>query len=102
MAQKREGGLSAAEAARLMDGFERSNLTRRDYCERVGIPVTTLDYYRRRQAQRQTVSLVPVKVLDPVRGPGFTLVLSNGRRIESSWDFACEGLSRLVRIAEQA
>jgi len=29
-------------------------------------------------------------------------VLSNGRRIESSWDFACEELSRLVRVAEQA
>jgi hypothetical protein len=86
----------------LVDGFERSNLTRRDYCERVGIAVSTLDYHRGRQARRQAVSLVPVKILDAVRGPGFTLVLSNGRRIESSWDFAGEELSRLVRIAEQA
>jgi len=102
MAQTRGYGLSAAEATRLLDGFERSNLTRRDYCERAGVPVSTLDYYRRRRALRQSGSLVPVKVLDPLRSPGFTLVLSNGRRIESSWDFAGEELSRLVRIAEQA
>ena len=102
MAKTRGYGLSAAEAARLLDGFERSNLTRRNYCERVGIPVTTLDYYRRQEAKRQTEALVAVKILDPGRSHGFTLVLSNGRRIESSWDFAGEELSRLVRIAEQA
>jgi hypothetical protein len=94
--------LGAAEAARLLDGFERSNQTRRVYSERVGIPVTTLDYYRRRQARQPTGALVAVKILDPGHSHGFTLVLSNGRRIESSWGFAGEELSRLVRIAEQA
>lgn len=102
MAQARGYGLSAAEAAQLLRGFDQSGLTRRDYCERVGIPVTTLDYYRRRKAKQQEETLVAVKILDPGRSPGFTLVLSNGRRIESSWDFAGEELCRLVRIAEQA
>ncbi|MBI2679779.1 MAG: hypothetical protein HYX25_02085 [Candidatus Solibacter usitatus] len=102
MAQTRGRGWSAAEAARLLEGFDRSGLTRRDYCEQAGIPVTTLDYYRRRKAKQQEAALVPVKVLDSRRSQGFTLVLSNGRRIESSWDFAGEELTRLVRIAEQA
>lgn len=102
MARTRGEGLSTAEAARLLDGYERSGLTRRGYCERMGIPVSTLDYYRRRQTKRRSGSLFPVNVLRPVGSAGFTLVLSNGRRIESNWDFADEELERLVRVAEQS
>jgi hypothetical protein len=104
MARKRGEGLSAAEAARLLEGYERSQLTRRAYCEQVGISVSTLDYYRRRlaageRAGKPGASLVPVRVIPP--GRGFVLVLNNGRRIESGWDFASEELARLVRVAEQ-
>ena len=35
-------------------------------------------------------------------GQGFTLNLVNGRRIESSWQFAEAELARLIRIAESA
>jgi hypothetical protein len=31
---------------------------------------------------------------------GFTLVLANGRRIESSWSFTEADLQRLIRAAE--
>jgi hypothetical protein len=31
---------------------------------------------------------------------GFTLVLGNGRRIESSWSFAEADLARLIRAVE--
>jgi len=33
-------------------------------------------------------------------GPGFALMLANGRRIESSWKFAEADLLRLIRAAE--
>ena len=102
MARTRGNGLSAAEATRILDGYERSSLTRRDYSKQVGIPVTTLDYYRRRHAKRQPAALVAVKVIEAVGSHGFALVLSNGRRIESGWGFGSEELARLVRVAEQA
>jgi hypothetical protein len=102
MARTSGKGLSAAEATRILDGYERSSLTRRDYCKQVGIPVTTLDYYRRRHAKRQLSPLVAVKVIEPAGSHGFALVLSNGRRIESDWGFGSEELARLVRVAEQA
>src|SRR5262245_13593310 len=102
MADKRRKGFSAAQVARLVDEYEHCGLTRRDYCKQVGIPVTTLDYHRSRRARRPAASLIPVKLLGSGPKTGFTLLLSNGRRIESNWDFAEEGLARLVRVAEQA
>lgn len=102
MADKRRNRLTAAQAGRIVDEYEHSGLTRGDYCKQVGITVRTLDYHRRRRASRPAASLIPVKLLESTRRNGFALVLSNGRRIESDWDFAEEGLSRLVRVAEQA
>ncbi len=91
----------------MLEGYERSKLTRRDYCAQMGIPVTTFDYYRRRQAgnkqaRKPAAALALVKVIQPERSHGFALVLSNGRRIESGWGFASEELTRLVRVVEQA
>jgi hypothetical protein len=37
----------------------------------------------------------------PVEAPSvFTLMLANGRRIESAWNFSEADLARLIRIAE--
>ena len=102
MAQKRGNGLGAAEAARLVDGFDRGNLTRREYSETAGIPVSTLDYYRRCRTELRQAELVPVRIAGETRSHDFTLVLANGRRIEGRWDFAGDQMSRLVRIVEQA
>ena len=88
-------------------------MTRREYCERHGIPVTTFDYYRRlvrEQPGRKPVRIVPVSLLSPktttTTAPEstrrFTLVLGNGRRIEGGWDVAEEDLARVVRTAERA
>jgi len=43
---------------------------------------------------------VRVEVEGQQSGPGFTLTLANGRRIESSWRFAEADLQRLIRAAE--
>lgn len=91
----------------LVMDYERSGLTRREYCERHGIAITTLDYHqRRRRVLRAAVNLAPVILTTaPVREVeerSFALVLANGRRIESGWKFVDEELTRLIRIAGAA
>jgi transposase-like protein len=91
---------SAEEIAALVKGYLHSGATRSEYCRRVGIAVGTLDNYRRRQSQGQG-GLVRV-TLERATAPeiGFTLVLGNGRRIESGWKFGDAELARLIRVAE--
>ena len=108
MINRSKSGRSAEETARLVAECERSGLTRREYCQRHGIRLTTFDYYRRRaRAQpRKAARLVPVRIVSPeataAAAGGFTLVLVNGRRIEGNWGFAEEALARLLRVAERA
>jgi hypothetical protein len=61
---------TAEEVEHLLKGYEESGLSRQQYCEREGFPVTTLDYYRQRAAWkglgRQNGSgLVKVKLESP-------------------------------------
>jgi len=79
---------------RIVEGYATSGMTRREYCAKHGIAVSTLDYWR---LKRKT-KLVEVAIEQS--GPGFTLTLANGRRIESSWRFAEADLLRLIRAAE--
>ena len=90
MQKKRSG-----EERRMVEEYERSGLTRREYCAQAGIPMTTLDAWRR-------VRLVRVKVAAGEATGGFLLHLANGRRIESKWDFGEAELMRLIRVAESA
>jgi hypothetical protein len=90
---------SKQEIRGLVDGFAKSGMTRREYCKKHGIGISTLDYWR--QVQKSEPKLVEVAIeAQPVGG--FTLVLVNGRRIESSWRFADAELARVIRIAESA
>lgn len=100
MAKKRRR--SGAEMAALVAGYEESGLTRRAYCERRGIALTTLDYYRRRgQAEPGWVAVELEGELASSRST-MTVVLGNGRRIEVSGDFGEAALARLVRVVEGA
>jgi len=98
MAQKR----NAEERERLVEGYQASGLTRTEYCRREGVPVTTLDYYRLRQRRKEKGRLVKVVVkAEPAESQSsFTLVLANGRRIESGWRYGGAELARLIRICE--
>jgi hypothetical protein len=89
---------NAEDMRRAIDEFQKSGLTRREFCERNHIAVTTLDYWRR--AQSRPARLVKVKMVARESAPGFSLSLANGRRIESGWSFGEAGLARLIRIAE--
>jgi hypothetical protein len=88
---------SKQEIRGLVDGFAKSGMTRREYCEKHDIRVTTFDYWRR--ARKSKPKLVEVAI-ETQPSAGFALVLANGRRIESSWRFAEAELLRLIRLAE--
>jgi hypothetical protein len=91
---------SGDDIRRTIEKFDNSGLTRREFCQRHDIAVTTLDYWRR--AQTRAARLVEVKVAARMPDGGFTLSLRNGRRIETGWRFGEAELTRLIRIAESA
>ena len=90
---------SKEEIRRIVEAFAKSGMTRREYCAKNGIGMSTLDYWRRAH-RKQKPRLVPVAVEEAQPVAGFALVLNNGRRIESSWSFAETDLQRLIRAAE--
>jgi hypothetical protein len=91
---------SKREVRKLVDGFAKSGMTRREYCAKHNIAITTLDYWRRAE-KKSRPKLVEVAIESaPQPVGGFALVLANGRRIESSWKFAAADLTRLIQVAE--
>jgi hypothetical protein len=90
---------SKEEIRRIVEGFAKSGMTRREYCARQGVAMTTLDYWRR-AGRREKPKLVKVDVEPAQPVVGFALVLANGRRIESSWSFRAAELEKLIRVAE--
>jgi hypothetical protein len=88
---------SEQEIRGIVDGFAKSGMRRREYCEKHNIGISTLDYWRR--AQKGKAKLVEVAI-EGQPSAGFVLVLANGRRIESSWRFVEAELTRLIRVAE--
>jgi transposase-like protein len=89
---------SKQEVRRIVEGYAESGMTRRQYCEKHNIPISTLDYWRGVQKRKPRLVEVAVEAQQPVSG--FALVLINGRRIESSWRFAEADLMRLIGVAE--
>jgi transposase-like protein len=90
---------SKEEIRGLVEGFAKSGMTRREYCARHGIGMTTLDYWRRAH-RKPKPRFVEVAVEQGQPQAGFALVLANGRRIESSWSFGEAELEKLIRVAE--
>ena len=90
---------SKEEIRGIVEGFAKSGMTRREYCSRHGIGMTTLDYWRRAHG-KQKARFVEVAVDQGQPPTGFVLVLANGRGIESSWSFVEADLQKLIRVAE--
>ena len=90
---------SKEEIRGLVEGFAKSGLTRREYCARHRIGMSTLDYWRRAR-RKQKPTLLPVAMEETQPQTGFAVVLANGRRIESGWSFTEADLQRLIRAAE--
>ena len=94
---------TAKRLTKLAAAYERGDLTRREFCERHNIPVTTLDYYRRRLHQTAPVRFLPVHV-EPEQTSaiaGLAVVLANGRRIEFCQSFSSADLLQLLRTLDQ-
>jgi hypothetical protein len=86
---KRRGRRSEAEIRALVAGYENGNQSRRDYCDAIGLAVTTLDHYRRRLRPAGSALVeIDLQSIPPVhRGNrGVRVVLGNGRRIEIGWE----------------
>jgi len=100
MAQRR----SKEEIEQLLEQYRTSGLTQIEYCQQTGIVLSSLGrYLRQRKGAGAEPQLVRIKVdAESPSGGGFTLVLGNGRRIESDWGFAEAELGRLIRVAEGA
>lgn len=88
---------SKQEVRRIVEGYAQSGMTRRQYCEKHNISISTLDYWRRNQKSKSRLVEVAVETRPAA---GFVLALANGRRIESSWSFVEADLMRLIRAAE--
>jgi|ERR1700694_299877 transposase-like protein len=93
---------SNADIQRIVGEFQHSGLTRREYCERHRMAVSTLDYWRRKTQAHTTPQLLEVELATSESAPVFALHLANGRRIESSWRFSDAELTRLIRVVENA
>ena len=87
------------EIEELLEGYRTSGMTRIAYCQQVGIALSTLGRYLRQHSSRQRLVRVKLDAAMEPR-PSFVLVLSNGRRIESIWQFPDSDLARLIRVAE--
>jgi hypothetical protein len=99
-----EGG---SRLAALAAEFETSGMSRREFCERHSLALSTLDYYRYRARQNKTaaVRLLPVSVMTTGGKPfseGLAVVFANGRRIEFPHPFTESDLTQLMRAVEQA
>ena len=116
---------SREEADRLVMEYEQSGLTRRIFCSQHGLPLATLDSYRRQRAsgpgQAQdsapalisisapSVRFVPVELVErslPHRqtaddGASLYIQLAGGRRIAVTAGFDAATLTRLIAVLEQ-
>jgi transposase-like protein len=88
---------SKKEIRGIVAGFARSGMTRREYCAKHSVAMTTFDYWRRAHRKPR---LVEVAMKQAQSAGGFALVLANGRRIESLWSFVEADLEKLIRVAE--
>lgn len=100
MAQRR----SAEEVEQVVQQYQASGLSQREFSQQTGIKLSTLGRYIRRDGQSEAPQqLVRVKLEAPTEpDSGFVLMLGNGRRIASAWAFSDTVLARLIRVAESA
>jgi transposase len=93
---------STEEIEQVLEQYRMSGLTHIEYCRQTGMVLSTFSrYLRRRGVDQQQLLRVNVES-DADSGAGFALVLGNGRRIESGWQFGEGALARLIRVVEGA
>ena len=96
---------SAEEIRQIVQQYAASGLSQREFSDQSGIKLSTLGRYVRcdRRSDAPPQHLVRVKLEVPAEpDTGFVLMLGNGRRIASGWDFSDTGLAKLIRVVEHA
>jgi len=95
---------SAEEVRQVVQQYTESGLSQREFSQQTGIKLSTLGRYVRQERRSDAPQqFVPVK-LEAFAEPdtGFVLMLGNGRRIASGWEFSDTALARLIRVVEHA
>ena len=104
---------SRAEAEALVAEYEASGLMREAFCQQRGLPVGTLDKYRRRVRERLPSnggSVLPVEVVwstaqntnkDTGRDSVLVVELRGGRRVEVRRGFDAGTLERLLTVLDR-
>ncbi len=87
----------AEQRRQVVEEFERSGLSRGEFCSERNLSVGTLDNWRRK-VRRTT--FVRLQLAQAAVQSGLTLILTNGRRIETRGSFDEQELARLIRAAE--
>lgn len=95
---------TAEEVQQVIEQYTASGLSQREFSEQTGIKLSTLSRYIRREGRSEAVQqLVRVKLQSPGEpDSGFVLMLGNGRRIVSGWEFSETTLTKLIRVVERA
>lgn len=95
---------NAEEVQQVIQQYTESGLSQREFSEQTGIKLSTLSRYIRREGRPAAMQqLVRVKLQSPGEpDSGFVLMLGNGRRIASGWEFSETTLAKLIRVVEHA
>jgi len=90
-------------ATALVAEYRAGNEPRRAFCTARGIPMTTLDFYIRRESERARKApvLLPVELTPAEPTPGVAIVLGNGRRLEVHSGFDEQALLRVLCLLER-
>ena len=92
---------NAEQRQRAVADFERSGLSRQQYCAQHQLSVNTFGNWRRKVKAAKFVRVEVERT--PMPPPGrLSLVLTNGRRIETETGFDERELARLIRAAESS
>ncbi len=101
---------SEEEKRRILDGYDRSRQTQRDYAGRVGVGLSTLGFWRRQQTRGRRTRLVevdlpavagqgaPTKV---VGGAAYRILLPTGMKLEIGRGFDVGELKGLLGVLKE-
>jgi len=87
------------EIEQIVQQYEASGMTQAEYCRQAGVSLSSLQRYTQKRDNGQRMVRVRLQP-SPERSGRLALVLANGRRLESDWQFGESDLARLIRVAE--
>jgi transposase-like protein len=103
---RRRPHLTPAQRDRILEGCQRSNLTRRQFAARAGISVSTLQLWLRQAAVPKAASQaapfvsIPNLLSAPAEPPFYRLRLPGGLSLEVPSGFQAEELGSLLRTLQ--